>query len=96
MWQRAGTSTSTNDNSDTNTDQVRFLLVVGPEGSSHSLMSMVFKNSSTYALLQAAGALCNIYHNNIQCFISVSASIEMMIRIERCRARELKSREMMR
>jgi len=42
-----------NDNSATRAS-VRFLLVVGPEGSSHSLMSMVFKNSSTYALLQAA------------------------------------------
>ena len=33
-------------------ESVRFLLVIGPEGSSHSLMSMVFKNSSTYSLLE--------------------------------------------
>jgi hypothetical protein len=35
-------------------DSVRFLIVIGPEGSSHSLMSEVFYNGTTYEMLQAA------------------------------------------
>ncbi len=34
-------------------DSVRFLIVIGPEGSSHSLMSKVFYNGTTYKMLQA-------------------------------------------
>jgi hypothetical protein len=35
-------------------DSVRFLIIIGPEGSSHSLMSEVFYNGTTYEMLQVA------------------------------------------